>query len=178
MVPTFNLRIQAMIRAMSETILPALPDDQKLAQDQAKILLGNLNVMAEQCDHLYDYELAELSAYAKLVRDLVDAAKGGMKVQEGVAAANSLLGAAEPMVRLSIPHQNELSVLVKQLKAAADQLVQAAAVDGAVEFRSAAQSLVVAQSAPMIMLERRWSAKAGFDIALEKLPSLDGLLAR
>jgi len=171
MVPGFALRIQSMIRAMREVVIPAIPPDQRLALDQANILVGNLRIMAEQHDRIFQYELTELREYARLLADLIEAAGS-----RDTAEARAVLARAEPVAAAAIPTQPELAALVRQLKAAADALLQAAHRDGSPDFRKAASELVMRQAEAQILRERRWLRAAGFELDPESLPSLDQLL--
>ncbi|HTT83793.1 MAG TPA: hypothetical protein VMF67_09960 [Rhizomicrobium sp.] len=173
MVPDFRLRIQSMLRAMQEVVIPAIPAGERLALDQASIVVGNLKLMAEQQDKLYRYELVELREYAALVTELIDAAGGGASTE---AARESLRNSAG-VVTMPIPTQPELTGLTKAMKHAADTLLRAAYEDGSPEFRRAAAQLVMKQSASQITRERSWFRAAGFELEPESLPPLDELLA-
>ena len=70
MVPDFALRIQSMIRSLREVVLPALPNDQLLAIDQANILVGYLRIMAEQhdkCSSISSWNSAEYARTGKRI---------------------------------------------------------------------------------------------------------------
>src|SRR5579862_1729198 len=171
MVPGFALRIQSMIRAMREVVIPAIPKDQRLALDQANILVGNLRIIAEQHDWIVQYELTELREYAALLADLIAAASEG--AAEAIAEGRAVLAQAEPVAATAMPTQQDLTMLVRDLKAAADALVQAAHRDGPPEFRRTATDLVMRQAEAQILRERRWLRAAGFELDPASLPSLD-----
>jgi hypothetical protein len=176
MVPDFALRLQSMMRALQEVILPALPKDQQLAQDQAKILLGNLRIMATQQDRVFQYLLVELREYAGLLRKLSLEATGGAATDAAAARARAALDRAEPITTLPIPSQTEVSDLLKSLKQAADELVHAAHEDGSGGFRQFLTAAVMQQSAAQILRERVWFSAAGFELDAGMLPSLDVVL--
>jgi hypothetical protein len=176
MVPDFALRIQSMIRSLDEVVLPAIPDDRKLALDQARIIVGNLRLMADQHDKIFRYELVELHEYARLVGNLVAAAQGGGATKAAVELANASLLETGPIVELNIPHQHELSAFVKSLKSVADALVRSAHEDGTIAFRQTAASLVMRQSQAQIARERRWFQAAGFELEPDALPTFDEVL--
>ena len=174
MVPDFALRIQSMLRAMREVIMPAIAADQRLALDQAAILVGNLRLMAEQCENLYQYELVELRESAVLVRALLAAVEAQ---QDGViAAAAEVLARAAPIAELPIPPQASVALLTKELKIAADGLLQVCLKIGSPRARAAAGALVMAQSQTQIARERRWFKAAGFELEPDKMPPLDEVL--
>src|SRR6202030_1228628 len=92
MVPDFALRIHAMIRSLREVVVPALPNDEMLAIDQANILVGYLGIMAEQHDRVFEYLLVELSEYAELLSALVEEANGAQSIEGAIAKARAALG--------------------------------------------------------------------------------------
>lgn len=176
MVPDFALRIQSMIRSLREVVLPALPNDQLLAIDQANILVGYLRIMAEQHDRVFEYLLAELAEYAQLVSALAEDAEGAESIGEAVAKARSALAKAAPVVRMPIPRQSDLSALIRSLKESADELVLAARQDGTPAFRQASIDRVMQQAERQIRRERSWFRASGFELEAGQLPSIDDVL--
>ena len=174
MVPDFALRIQSMIRSLREVILPALPNDQLLAIDQANILVGYLRIMAEQHDRVFEYLLVELAEYAKLVGVLIDGAQGGQSTDDAVARARSALAKAAPLT--AIPRQAELAARVKSLKVSVDELLHAAREDGTAAFRQESTSRVMEQAERQILRERVWFRASGFELDASQLPSIDEVL--
>ena len=90
MVPDFALRINAMIRSLREVVLPALPNDEMLAIDQANILVGYLGIMAEQHDRVFEYLRVELAEYAELLSAMVEDAEGAQPIEDAVAKAREI----------------------------------------------------------------------------------------
>jgi hypothetical protein len=177
MVPDFALRIQSMIRSMQEVVIPAIPSSQRLALDQANIIVGNLRIMAEQHDKLFQYELVELREFVSLVREMAEAAVGGAASQASKEGARPVLENATKIVGLSIPTQSELAALTRSMKSAADALLRAAYEDGEPGFRAVARAAVMRQSESQIMRERSWFRMAGFELEPGKLATLEQVLA-
>jgi hypothetical protein len=176
MVPDFALRFQAMIRSLREVILPALPNGQMLAIDQANILIGYLGIMALQHDKVFDYLLAELSEYAELVNAMVEDAPGGESNDETVVAARAALAKATHILKMSIPRQSELSGVVTSLKKSADELLCAARQSETAALGQASANRVMEQAGRQIMRERAWFRESGFELDADKLPSIDEVL--
>jgi hypothetical protein len=176
MVPDFALRIQSMIRSLREVILPALPNEQMLAIDQANILVGYLRIMAEQHDRVFEYLLVELSEYAELVNALTMDVQGGESSEAAVAAARSALAKAAPVLQTSIPRQAELAALVKSLKVCVDQLQQSVRRHGTAASRAASTKRVMEQAERQIMRERVWFRASGFELDAGGLPSIEQVL--
>jgi hypothetical protein len=176
MVPDFALRIQSMIRSLREVVLPALPNDQLLAIDQANILVGYLRIMAEQHDRVFEYLLVELSEYTELVSALADDAQGSGSIDGAVAKARSALAQAAPLMQMPIPRQRELTALIRSLKESADELLLAARQDGTPAYRQASAEQVIQQAERQIRRERAWFRASGFELDVSRLPSIDDVL--
>jgi hypothetical protein len=176
MVPDFALRIQSMIRSMREVILPAIAKDQRLALDQANILIGNLKIMAEQQDRIVEYQMAELREFSALTKSLAAAAQGGKETDTALERAKAVLAKVVPVAAMPVPAQSELASLVMTIKQAADELLHASYADGTPAFRKAAAAEVLEQSQKQVLRERVWFRGAGFELDPAKLPSLDDVL--
>ena len=176
MVPDFALRIHAMIRSLREVVLPALPNDEMLAIDQANILVGYLGIMAEQHDRVFEYLLVELAEYAELLSAMVEDAHGAQSIEDALAKARAALGMAAPILQMSIPRQGELSALVRSLKESADELLLAARRDGTPAYRQASAQRVMQQAERQIMRERAWFRASGFELDASQLPSIGDVL--
>ena len=176
MVPDFALRIHAMIRSLREVVLPALPNDEMLAIDQANILVGYLGIMAEQHDRVFEYLLVELAEYAELLRAMVEDAHGAQSIEDAVAKARAALGMAAPILQMSIPRQGELSALVRSLKESVDELLHAARQDGTPAYRQLSAQRVMQQAERQILRERAWFRASGFELETSQLPSIDDVL--
>ncbi len=176
MVPSHALRLQWMLRSLTEVILPALPREQQLALDQANILAANLRILMDQNDKAYQFRMTELREFAALTQALLQAAGGGEQTEASRQQAQAALQAAEPVAALPIPSQAELSALVLGLRAAADALLNAAIADGERDFQTAARRLVYAQSGAELLRERVWIRAAGFEAEPASLPPIEELL--
>lgn len=170
------LRLQAMIRALEEVILPAIPADRKLALDQGSILLGDLRMLADQQARAWDFAMAELREHLALAEALTTHADGGPATSAGAEASRRLTADLNPVAALPCPTQAALTEMAARAKAAADALVEAAYEDGSPAFRASAAAAVMAQAERQIERERAWTRAAGFDPQAKAL-DLDAILA-
>lgn len=73
MLPNIDLRIATMIKALEQVILPALPRDQRLARDQAMLVVGHLNMLGGQWKRALRFEQVSLDDLVGLARALLPA---------------------------------------------------------------------------------------------------------
>ena len=60
MLPGIDLRLQNVIKALQEVVLPAIPPDHRLARDQAMLAIGHLGLFASQWRHAARFEHGSL----------------------------------------------------------------------------------------------------------------------
>ncbi len=160
MVPNHTLRLQAMLRAMTEVIIPALDPSQRLALDQAQILTGNLRLLIDQTGKTGDYDRVELAETRSLGRALAHLLARPADRFDGPAPAG----------------EADLRDLLLATKQATDELIRAALAADDPDIRSAANGLVLDQAERQLLRERVWFRAAGFEIAPEALPTMDDVL--
>lgn len=177
MTPDHTLRLTTLIRAMQDVVLPAIDPRNRLAQDQASIVVGNLKLLLDQCDKAYQYEWTELREYFDLVRALTDTLQGGAATAAARTDAQRVLAANGKLVALAVPTQAQLAARVRELKQTADDLLRAAYEDGEPSARAAADQLVHAQAGRQLTRERVWFRKAGFELDATRLPSMEDVLS-
>lgn len=91
MNPSTELRLQTMMRAMTESIIPAIDPANSLAQEQAKLLLGHMDAMIQQQGKESEQEKLELYALTALGAELVSLADGGEHTKACAGAVSSAI---------------------------------------------------------------------------------------
>lgn len=85
MIPTADIRMSSMMRALSGVIIPALEHDAN-ARDQAQMVLGHLNALRVQYDWLEEFERLELLHTRQLAGRLLSTAEDDYHDSEEVRA--------------------------------------------------------------------------------------------
>ena len=159
MNPDVTLRLKTLMRAMSEVVIPAIDDDNSLAQEQGRLVLGHLNALLQH--HAGEAELVDRDTQATraLAHALLDAGRGGGATE---AARETLLAA--------------LKDDGDELGHAIEGLVLAIGVDGEASLHTASTRLVMAHAAAQNFAGRAWFKPMGFDGAPDTLPEPTELL--
>jgi hypothetical protein len=156
MIPSAAERIATMVRALTDVVLPAIDPADSLAQEQARIVVGQLLVLAGQRDEAR-LDRLELSGELELGRSLVSVTAGGPKSAAALARLDTALEAAA-----STPAEDAVTAR-GPLRAAVEDVVRAASVDGSPALRDATWRLVFAHARAQAERSRAWFAAAGFD---------------
>lgn len=69
------LQVQTVIKAMTDVVLPAVDPNNKLAQEQARLVIGMLHLVAQRQPLMYRYDRDELSRFLALADTLQAQAK-------------------------------------------------------------------------------------------------------
>lgn len=85
MLPNIDLRIANMVKALEQVILPALPVGEKLARDQAMLIVGQLGMLGDQWKDALQYERVSLDDLIGLAQTLLPEARGTLATALDVA---------------------------------------------------------------------------------------------
>src|SRR3546814_11904766 len=86
MTPSVDERFASVIRALTEVVLPHLPADASLAQEQVHLSVGHLQILRAQFDETPAFEREELGDAIVLAGALTDAIEGGQATRAAIAA--------------------------------------------------------------------------------------------
>jgi hypothetical protein len=122
-----SLQIQTAIKAMLDVVLPAVDANNKLAQEQARLVIGTLSLVLQRLPLTYRYERDELSRFLALA----DTLQGQTKVLPGAQEALHELATAveqgEDVLDRARAEPSELEAANFQLRPVRGQPVRHAA---------------------------------------------------
>jgi hypothetical protein len=155
MTPNLEERIGSVIRALTDVILPALPEGSGLAQEQAMLSVRHLQILLEQLDAAPEFERQELADAVALGTELLSVCEGGARAAEARNAMRAALDAA------GAPGSGrEARARIDQATAS---IIKAVAGEVNPAVRVAVSRVVLAHEAPRILKDRQWFAAFGFD---------------
>jgi len=159
MNPSTELRLNTMIRGLSEMVIPAIDPKNSLAQEQAQLILGHLHAMVAQSGRERDLNRIELEEQKTLAQDLLAAAVGGPDTQ---AAAEALEAAIKTEQKVQIA--NAIENLLRSTDASED-------------FKALSHQKVMAYSDESLLRSRSWFATMKFDSAPQELLAIESLFS-
>lgn len=170
MQPGFDLRIRSMLKALSETVLPAVDPANKAAIEQLHITLGSLSLLREQIDYAYAFEIADLRDMIAVIAGLPALAGPVSDATRQVVGEAEALASREPTALTRLQDANYgLRAAIAEEIAAAYQRLDAAAADRL-------DAWLLKNAALQIGRERAFVAATGFDVFPETLQSIGALL--
>ncbi|MCK9502932.1 MAG: hypothetical protein M0Q95_01950 [Porticoccaceae bacterium] len=165
MTPGFDVRLSSMKRALSEVIIPAIDSDSSLAQEQAALLLGHLELISQQWRNVSRYNQICLDEIMALVKQIKPVGKEA--TQSASLQLNEAMTAAT----------GDSEAAYKQIAHALEQLVYAVDIDGDGDFRDSLHRQILLYSQQQALRDRVWFAACGFDVNAKALPSIDEIIS-
>jgi hypothetical protein len=164
-IPSIELRLDSMRRALQDVIIPAIDQQNSLAIEQAALMLGHIGMIIDQAGKADLFARLCLDDLLHFVEGL--APEGGRDVK---AAADEL----EEAATLS---GDSADARYKHLSAALETLIRSTEIDGSEGFRRRLRQGVLLFSKRQAERERVWFAASGFDPSAASLPSIAQMLA-
>jgi hypothetical protein len=171
-MPSIELRLQTMAKAMTDVILPALGPENALAREQAQLMIAQLGVIAKHWRRAAEYDALGLREMFALAERLGGVATGGAETRVAADALASLLRGRETRGTGAVDEERAA------IANAIDTLIRASGIDGDEEFRRASSDAILEYSALQAWCDRVWFAGCGMDPELARLPEIDDMLAK
>jgi len=170
MLPSIDLRIQNLVKALVEVVLPALPPTERLARDQAALVVGHLRMIAEQWKFALRFESQSLDHLLDLAGNLAAA-----DVPMGAELRRRLAASVAKFRSTDRADGNAIETAIIDIGADIDQVIQG---DGT-ESRIPAElmRLVLQYGAIQARRERTWFQGNMLDPGRAGLPSIAEMLA-
>lgn len=171
-----QIQIKSVIKALAEVVLPAVDPQNKLAQEQARLAIGTLTLMAQQLPLQAQFDLDELSRLIKFSHDLRNCARGGTATQGALAqlAMSSESAAAALESKGLLPQQVEQ--WIRTLRAESGALIKQLFVDGDPASRVEMRAVVLAMSKEQLLRDRSWLLMQGWEPDPKSIPPIAELL--
>ncbi len=174
--PAFQ--IPALIKALTDVVIPAVDPANKLAQEQAQLIVGTLHLMAQRLPLQYRYDRHELDSFIALADEL---ASHGAAIAEAAAALSALAdgaaGGRALLARAGV-EPPQLEAANRRLREQIGAVVSAAATAADSPALQALNRAVLVHSKDLLLRERSWLAIQGWEgKEPAHLPSVETLIA-
>lgn len=157
MIPSIDDRLASVVRALTEVILPHLPPEASLAQEQAQLCIGQLQILRGQIDLAPAFEREELADTIATGRALADALAGYAPAAPALAAALEAASAADTMNAAAVRDYR------RAVSQAIEALVTTVSASGNATDQAKLTDLVLEHEHARTQKDRAWFAPFGFD---------------
>jgi len=148
-----DIQLKVVLKALTDVILPAVDPDNKLAQEQTRLAIGTLQLVAKRLPIAYRYDRDELNRYVGLSRDLLsqlDRKAGGASL----ATLDHLVQRGADIVDRARAEPAEMEQAIMDLRASVGALVETVSASGNAEAKATVKRLVLAAAKTELERER------------------------
>ncbi|NMG55168.1 hypothetical protein [Aromatoleum aromaticum] len=170
-----EVQIASMIKAMKDVVIPAVAGTNKLADEQAKLVVGMLSLMAQQLPVQFRFDRDELAR-------LVQASVALKEVQAKDSSTRTACGAliertaeAEEVLEQGRRDPDDLRRSVRAMRAAVCDVVEAFAKSGSDEMLKV-ERIVLAMSAEQLLRDRSLVKLQGWEPDPAAVPDIEKLI--
>jgi hypothetical protein len=172
--PEFQLR--TMIKTMTDTVLPAIDPQNKLALEQGHLIVAMLRFLAQRLPLALRYDRCELAAYVDLAERLGGQTDGGAETRRAAGDLDRIAARAAGLLERAGLDASELQDAACEMRASVGAFVQAAYEDGTPSCKAALRRAVLDSAKADLLRERSWVLPQGWEIDPAAVPPIESLL--
>ncbi len=167
MLPSIDLRIANIVKALEQVVLPALTARERLAKDQVNLCIGHLQMIAQQWRWAAAFEAGSFQAMIALAEEMLPSVDPSYA--EELAQAIASAKAVEGHDLAAVEHA------IVALGGLIDRIILGE--DGQVALAPAIWEAVLSYGEKQSLRERTWFAATGLDPDRKELPSIAEMMA-
>jgi hypothetical protein len=171
-----ELQLKAAIKALKDTIIPAVDSRHGVAVEQANLVVHSLEMIAENLPKQYRYDRHELDSWISLAAELIAVVEGDELTGRAVAALKPLLQYQRDALAKAGAEPDELHQGILAMRSTISAVVTAILDDGSSEAQIQMQQYLFSSAKQQLLRERSWLAPMGLDPELSSLPPIESLL--
>lgn len=171
-----SLQIPAMIKAMTDVVIPALEPGNNVAQEQARLIVGMLGLMSARLPLMFAYDRDELKRYLSLSDSLLKHVKGEAPALAAVKELDACAAHGAEVLDRARAEPGELEAAVLSLRARVSALVRIVYEEADPATRCAVSRAVLSASKDQLERERSWLIPQGWETDPAALPSIEKLI--
>ncbi len=171
-----SLQIQTVIKALTDVVLPAVDPNNKLAQEQAKLAIGMLQIALQRQPLMYRYDRDELTRYLSLAEALQHEAESLPAAHDALRALAASAKAGADVLARAGAEPGELEDANFELREKVGALVTLACSSTPISELKPITGLVNAHAKAQLLRERVWLIGQGWEADPKALPPIEELI--
>ena len=172
----YPIQIKTAIRAMQEVVMPSIDQSNKMATEQAGLVVAMLQLLERTLPLSYRYDCDELTRSIALAEELRGAIDGVPVLQAMSEQMAASAAAARDTLDRALADPGELELACRNIRAAISILVTTAINEAPPQKREAVMRLTINSSKEQLLRERTWVISQGWESEPEKLPPIETLI--
>lgn len=166
MIHPLGRQLQVVLRALNDTIAPALVDADKHVVEQLQLSIATLSFVAARLPDARRFARLELETYADMAAAVAAAAPSDLA--DGARALRDAAEVGRAVLERADVDTEAIETAARQCRERIAALSTAARKTPA---RAEIERIILAGSAPIIAQARQWCAPFGFELKPQDLPA-------
>ena len=172
--PAFQ--IPALIKSLTDVVLPAVDPANKLAQEQGQLVVAMLHLIVQRLPLQYRYDRHELDSFLQLADTLAVQAATIPEAAETLRALAAGASDGRALLALAGAEPGALEAANLRLREQVGAVVTAAATTAEAASLKAVNTAVMAHAQEMLLRERSWLVMQGWEGPASGLPDAASLI--
>ncbi len=168
-----DIAIHAIVKSLTDAVLPAVDPNNKLAVEQLQLSIGLLSMIEQRLPLEFRFDCDELRRLLDFADELKKHGAGSAALAEFSAAAE----AGADVLRRAQAGPDQVLAAVRRLRATGAALAAAAYRDGSPGQRTAVMKTVLSMSEEQLLRDRAWVSPQGWEPLPEAVPPIAELLS-
>ena len=164
-----DIQIQSVLKAMNDVVLPALDPKNPLAQEQARLCMGMLSVMAAQLPLQFRFDCDELTRLLGLSNRLQQLDEVGRLAPQAIASLRQDTERAADVLARARAEPSEVLAAVRALRAACEK--------GEASETQGLERAVLSASKEQLLRDRSWVLGQGWEADPKAIAPIESLIA-
>lgn len=173
-----QIQIQSMIKALQDVVIPALDPDNKLAQEQIGLIVGTLNLMAQQEPHQFAFDLDELQRLIDLAAELKSAAGSVDSLTSPLAELDRAMAGGSATIEAAQAGPQDLRDSIRALRAATGTLITQVYEHADSTIIDKIQAATLHNCGEQLLRDRALLKPQGWEPVPDAVPDISELLKR
>lgn len=158
-----SLMLPAVIKALQDVLVPALDPANKLAHEQAHLVIATLQLLVQREPLRYRYERDELSRFVALAKSLQKEAGGLPCTESALRELTGSVAASEDVFERARAEPGELEAANIDVRDKVCALVNALYSNNPASSLKSISSLITAHAQVQLRKERAWIVSQGWE---------------
>ena len=172
-----EIQLATMMRSMKDVVIPAIEPGNQLAQEQAQLIMGMLNLMSRQLPLQYRFDRDELTRLIDYTDRLATHSGQNPSLKNDFQALSQAAESARQLLSGCGTDPAELHRAIKQLRENISELVKSASAVGDDTLMSSIEPVILELSREQLLRDRSLLLDQGWEPEPESIPDIETLLS-
>lgn len=172
-----EIQLATMMRSMKDVVIPAIEPGNQLAQEQAQLIMGMLNLMSRQLPLQYRFDRDELTRLIDYTDRLATHGGQNPSLKNDFQALSQAAESARQLLSGCGTDPAELHRAIKQLRENISELVKSVSAVGDDTLMSSIEPVILELSREQLLRDRSLLLDQGWEPEPESIPDIETLLS-